>query len=131
MEFHENITDSKNEHISTCIKNEGDCLKEYHEIEIKSEVKECYFETSNPQYFSDDIKIENNMLEDVTNEIKVEIKKELEDHGIGIGIKPEVASLLCDATAGEFYEAVADKKIISHIVEYTNLYATAATFGAN
>ncbi|CAG9838451.1 unnamed protein product [Diabrotica balteata] len=86
MECNENIKDSRNQEILTYIKCEGDSLKKYNNKEVKSEIDEHHFESSYGQeslldeYCSNDIKIENHVLEDVSNEIKVEIKKEPEHH---------------------------------------------------
>ncbi|XP_072391359.1 THAP domain-containing protein 1 A-like [Diabrotica undecimpunctata] len=88
MECKEDMKDYRNEQISTCIKDETDSLKEYN-IKVQSEVEENHLKSSNGQEyvlhedFSDGIKIENNILDDLTNEIKVEIKKELEEYSMG------------------------------------------------
>ncbi|CAG9837611.1 unnamed protein product [Diabrotica balteata] len=71
----------------TCIKEEQDSLKEYFNIEVKSELKECRFESNTMQEplldeCYSDIKIENYVLEDVACEIKVGIKEELEQYNI-------------------------------------------------
>ncbi|CAG9827959.1 unnamed protein product [Diabrotica balteata] len=86
MEWNEDIKDSINHQILTCIKEERDCLKQYNNTEVKPEEEEYHCNNSNrgdpvlDDYCSDDIKIENHILQDVTSEIKVEIKKELEKH---------------------------------------------------
>uniref|UniRef100_A0A6P7GPF2 Zinc finger protein 233-like n=1 Tax=Diabrotica virgifera virgifera TaxID=50390 RepID=A0A6P7GPF2_DIAVI len=88
MECNENIKDSRNKEILTGIKD-GDSLQKYNNIEVKSELDEnsCSYgqESVLDEFCSDseDIKIENNTLENVSNEIKVETKTELEEHDIG------------------------------------------------
>uniref|UniRef100_A0A6P7HB68 Uncharacterized protein LOC114348572 n=1 Tax=Diabrotica virgifera virgifera TaxID=50390 RepID=A0A6P7HB68_DIAVI len=85
MEHNKDLKDSGNQEMLTPIKDEEDSLNKYNNIEVKSELDESSY---GPEYVLDescshDFKIENHMLEDVSNEIKVEIKSELEECSIG------------------------------------------------
>ncbi|XP_072385320.1 uncharacterized protein [Diabrotica undecimpunctata] len=88
MECMGNSTYPRNQQI-TCNNNDGDSVREYCNIKVKSEVNECSFENTNKQEplleeYCSEIKIENHILEDVySSEIKDEIKKELEEFSIG------------------------------------------------
>ncbi|XP_050510729.1 uncharacterized protein LOC126887324 isoform X2 [Diabrotica virgifera virgifera] len=82
MECNEN-KDSTNQEILTHIKGEGDSLQKYNSKEVKSEPDNSSYgqESVLDEYCSnsEDVKIENHVLEDVSNEIKVKIKNEPEE----------------------------------------------------
>lgn len=50
--------------------------------------------------------------------------KQLKQFTVNPGVKPDVAGLLCDGSPGDIFDAIVDNRIIDHIVEETNLYAT-------
>uniref|UniRef100_A0A6P7H6B1 Uncharacterized protein LOC114346705 n=1 Tax=Diabrotica virgifera virgifera TaxID=50390 RepID=A0A6P7H6B1_DIAVI len=81
------------QNVLVCDKH-GDSLEQYVNVQIKSELEECsltnYAENSlSDSYCSDDIKIEEHMLQDdnifhgiTMQEVKTEIKQELDEHNL-------------------------------------------------